>query len=110
MAMRSAIRFSLIMSTRFSPSTYSVAEREASPSGFRSGLPPSWLIRSHSRARCSRLAREPGRARRVELVAQDAHDLRGHGVVQQGDGVFHLAAVVLRDGALRQVLLGPAAD
>src|SRR5512147_2458019 len=34
-------RFSLIMSTRFSPSTYSDAARDRTPSGFRSGRPPS---------------------------------------------------------------------
>src|SRR5438552_1144083 len=41
MATRSATRSSLIMSTRFSPSAYSEAAREPTPSGFRFGLPPT---------------------------------------------------------------------
>src|SRR5437016_14135354 len=54
-----------------------------------------------------RLAGESGRAHGVELVAEDAHDLRGDRVVQEGDGVLHLAAVVLRDGAFAQMLPSP---
>src|SRR5438128_175248 len=55
-----------------------------------------------------RLAGESGRADRVEFVAEDAHDLRGDRVVQEGDGVLHLAAVVLRDGTFAEMLPRPA--
>jgi len=52
MAIRSATRFSRIMSTRFSPSAYWEAARVVMPSGFMLGLPPSWLMRSASQSRC----------------------------------------------------------
>src|SRR5439155_21156996 len=57
-----------------------------------------------------RLAGEPGRTHRVELVAQHADDLGGHRMVQEGDGVLHLAPVVRGYGAGNQMLPGPAAD
>src|SRR4029077_12501443 len=64
----------------------------------------SLLLRVLSKLLFHRLAGEPGRAHRVELVAEDAHDLRGHRVVEEGDGVLHLASIVLRDGAFAQML------
>src|SRR5262249_53766949 len=53
-------------------------------------------------------AGESGRADGVELVAEDAHDLRRDRVVQEGDGVLHLAPVVPGDGAFAQMLASPA--
>ena len=49
------------------------------------------------------LTRKPGRGNRVELVAQHAHDLGRHGVVEKGNGVLDLAMIVLRDSALVQM-------
>src|SRR5258705_185549 len=57
-----------------------------------------------------RLAGESGRAHRVELVTEHAHDLGGHRVVQEGDGVLYIAPVVLGDRAGGQMLPGPAAN
>jgi len=57
-----------------------------------------------------RLPRESGRAHRVELVAEDTHDLRGYSVIQEGDGVLHLTPVVLRDGSFAEMLASPATD
>src|SRR5207245_10483724 len=67
-----------------------------------------FLLRVLSKLFLDRLAGESGRADGVELVAEDADDLRGDRVVQEGDGVLHLAAVVLRDGTFAQVLPSPA--
>src|SRR5437870_10414202 len=67
-----------------------------------------FLLRVLSELFLDRLAGESGRADGVELVSKDAHDLRGDRVVQEGDGVFHLAPVVLRDGAFAQMLPSPA--
>src|SRR5438876_1019149 len=67
-----------------------------------------FLLRVLSELFLDRLAGEPGRADGVVLVAEDADDLRGDRVVQEGDGVFHLAPVVLRDGAFAQMLPSPA--
>src|SRR6266404_3808153 len=66
-----------------------------------------FLLRMLSELFLDRLAGESGRADGVELVAEDAHDLRGDRVVQEGDGVLHLAAVVLRDGAFAEMLTSP---
>src|SRR5436309_1108895 len=66
------------------------------------------LLRVLSELFLDRLAGESGRADGVELVAEDAHDLRGDRVVQKGDGVLHLAAVVLRDGTFAEMLPRPA--
>src|SRR2546422_5001306 len=67
-----------------------------------------FLLRVLSKLFLDRLAGEPGRADGVVLVAEDADDLRGDRVVQQGDRVFHLAPVVLRDRAFAQMLPRPA--
>src|SRR6266567_4445839 len=67
-----------------------------------------FLLRVLSELLLDRLAGESGGADGVELVAENAHDLRGDRVVQEGDGVFHLAPVVLRDGAFAQMLPSPA--
>src|SRR6266404_1167434 len=67
-----------------------------------------FLLRVLSELFLDRLAGESGRADGVELVSKDAHDLRGDRVVQEGDGIFHLAPVVLRDGAFAQMLPSPA--
>src|SRR5437016_2082577 len=67
-----------------------------------------FLLRVLSELFLDRLAGESGGADGVELVAENAHDLRGDRVVQEGDGVFHLAPVVLRDGAFAQMLPSPA--
>ena len=69
-----------------------------------------FLLRVLEEFLLDRLAGQARRTYRVELVTQDAHDLRGHGVVEGGDGLFHLAAVVLGHCALAQVLPGSAAD
>src|SRR5213593_2995725 len=66
-----------------------------------------FLLRVLSELFLDRLAGEPGRADGVELVAEDADDLRGDRVVQEGDRVFHLAAVVLRHRAFAQMLPSP---
>ena len=50
-----------------------------------------------------RFARKSGRADRVELVAQHAYDLGCHRVVEQRNGIFNLAAIVLRDSTLGQM-------
>src|SRR5207247_7814566 len=67
-----------------------------------------FLLRVLSELFLDRLARKTGRADGVELVAEDADDLRGDRVVQQGDRVLHLAPVVLRDGTFAQMLASPA--
>src|SRR6266481_5427170 len=67
-----------------------------------------FLLRVLSELLLDRLASEAGRADGVELVAEDADDLRGDRVVQEGDGVLHLAAVVLRDGTFAEMLPSPA--
>src|SRR5206468_11210811 len=66
-----------------------------------------FFLRVLSELFLDRLAGESGGADGVELVAENAHDLRGDRVVQEGDGVFHLAPVVLRDGAFAQMLPSP---
>jgi hypothetical protein len=40
----------------------------------------------------------------VKLVAQNAHDLGGDRVIQEIDGVLHVATVVLGHGALVEIL------
>src|SRR5438094_557907 len=67
-----------------------------------------FFLRVLSELSLDRLAGESGRADGVVLVAEDAHDLRGDRVVQEGDGVLHLAPVVLRDGAVAEMLPRPA--
>src|SRR5213594_4998965 len=67
-----------------------------------------FLLRVLSELFLDRLAGESGGADGVELVAENAHDLRGDRVVQGGDGVFRLAPVLLRDGAFAQMLPSPA--
>src|SRR5262245_33853314 len=51
-----------------------------------------------------RLTHQSGCAYRMELVAQDAHDLGGHCVVQHGDGGLDLATVVVRHRPFGKVL------
>src|SRR5438132_5002524 len=67
-----------------------------------------FLLRVLSKLFLDRLAGESGRADGVVLVPKNAHDLRGDRVVQEGDGVLHLAAVVLRDGTFAEMLPRPA--
>src|SRR6185503_7718742 len=57
-----------------------------------------------------RLAGDSGRADGVELVAEDTDDLGSDRVVQHCDGVLRVAPVVLRDGALAQMLPSPASN
>src|SRR5215472_4406949 len=51
-AIRSATRFSLIMSVRLSPGLYSEWLRVASPSGLKFGSPPIWVILSATQSAC----------------------------------------------------------
>ena len=107
--MRSATRSSLIMSISVSPSTYSECERASSPSGFRLGAPWSWtmraddLVRVHlllvrvlEELRRHRLRVDAGRHVVVPLVAQDAHDLGGQGLVQDLHDRLAVGLVALR--------------
>src|SRR6266481_1906453 len=56
------------------------------------------------------LASDTGRANGVEFVAQNADDLGRDRVVQERDRVLNLAAVVLRDRAVAQLLPRAVAD
>src|SRR5438445_11980210 len=69
-----------------------------------------FLLRVLSKFLLDRLAGESGCAHRVKLVTEDAHDLRGHRMVQESDGVFHLATVILRDRAFGQMLPSSVTD
>src|SRR5438132_8064173 len=67
-----------------------------------------FLLRVLSELLLDRLAGEPGRADGVELVPEDADDLRGDRVVQERDRILHLAAVVLGDGAFGEMRPSPS--